>query len=301
MSEINILTVDDQSEDLEILNHILKKENYNTISAGNGKEAIDLLYSSKNIDIIVLDRMMPVMDGIAFLRRIKEDNRFNHIPVIMQTAADEDEQILEGIEAGVYWYITKPFSAKVLTTIVRSALRMHKRDKKLREITDFYVQRRKKLKSGMAKLTTCEFVFQTLAEAKDVANAVSICFPQPREIVGSCIELLVNAVEHGNLGISFEEKSGLILDGMWEDEIEYRQSMAENRNKKVAVNINKYNDRIEMLIKDDGKGFNHEPYMKLDPARAHKLNGRGIYLASLEFDKLEYRHGGNEVMCSKFF
>ncbi len=301
MDNIRILTVDDQAEDLEILNHILAKENYHTISARNGKDALELLYTSKDVDVIVLDRMMPVMDGISFLRRIKEDSKFASIPVIMQTAADEDEQIMEGIDAGVYWYITKPFSASVLSTIVKSALRMQKRNKKLRQITDFYVQRRKKLKSGMENLTSCEFVLKTMAEAKDVANAVSVCFPQPRDVVGPCTELLVNAVEHGNLGISFEEKSGLILDGMWEDEIEYRQNLRENIHKKVTVKISKCEKHLELRIKDDGEGFDPAPFVKLEAHRAHKVNGRGIYLASLEFDKVEYLGNGNEVVCYKYF
>lgn len=169
------------------------------------------------------------------------------------------------------------------------------------ELTDFFVQRRKKLKAGMEMLTSCEFKFQTLSQAKEVANAISICYPKPRDMVGPCIELLVNAVEHGNLGISFEEKSGLILDGMWEDEIEYRNNLVENKGKKVHVKVNKDRKNITLSIKDDGKGFDPTPYIKLAPERAHKVNGRGIYLASLEFDKLEFFGNGNEVVCTKHF
>jgi anti-sigma regulatory factor (Ser/Thr protein kinase) len=219
----------------------------------------------------------------------------------MQTAADTDEEIIQGVDAGVYWYITKPFSAKVLSTIVKSAIRMHKKHRKMAELTDFFVQRRKKLKSGMESLRTCEFEFQTMAQAKDVANAVSICFPKARDMVGPCTELLINAVEHGNLGITFEEKSNLILDGMWEDEIEYRQNLSENKNKKVRVRIEKDWKSIIMKVTDDGKGFDPEPFMTLKPERAHKVNGRGIYLASLEFDKIKHNDIGNEVTCYKYF
>lgn len=302
MNNINtkILTVDDQSEDLEILNHILEKENYQTISAKNGREALELIETQKDIDVIVLDRMMPVMDGISFLRRLRDYPEFANIPVIMQTAADSEEQISEGVDAGVYWYITKPFSAKILTKIVKSALRMQKRNKKMAEITDFYVQRRKKLKAGMEKLKRCEFEFQTLDEAKDVANAISVCFPKPRDVVGPCLELLVNAVEHGNLGISFEEKSNLILDGMWKDEIDYRTKLKENRDKYVRVTVNKEKEFMNIYIKDEGKGFDPIPFLTLEANRAHKINGRGIYIAGLEFDKIEYLGNGNEVVCWKY-
>ncbi len=294
-----ILMVDDQPEDLEILEHILKRENYSTFSARNGKEALDILTTRPDIDIIVLDRMMPVMDGMSFLRRLRQYADYSNIPVIMQTAADNDEQVSEGIDAGVYWYITKPFSHKMLATVVRSALRMQKRNRKMKQITDFFIQRRKKLKAGMECLSSCEFEFRTMQEAKDVANAISICYPQPRSMVGPCTELLVNAIEHGNLGISFEEKSGLILDGMWEDEIEYRASLPQNKNKKVRVKIKKEKTCIKLIIKDEGNGFDPAPYMQLDCSRAQKVNGRGIYLAGLEFDEISYNDTGNEVTCIK--
>jgi CheY-like chemotaxis protein len=300
MINARILTVDDQMEDLEILNHILQKEDYLTVSAKNGKEALDILDHQKNIDVIVIDRMMPVMDGISFVRRLRQDSAYANIPVIMQTAADTDQQIMEGVDAGVYWYITKPFSANVLSAVVKSAIRINKRNKKLAEITDFYVQRRKRLKAGMEKLRTCEFEFKTMAEAKDVANAISICYPRPRDIVGPVIELLVNAVEHGNLGITFEEKSNLILDGMWEDEIEYRQSLKENAQKSVKIRLIKNEGNIELRIKDDGYGFDPSNFLTLDPDRVHKVNGRGIYLAGLEFDKIEFIGCGNEVVCWKY-
>lgn len=294
-----ILTIDDQPEDLEILNHILERENYETVSARNGRDALDVLKNTRNIDVIVLDKMMPIMDGISFLRRLKEQNEYSHIPVIMQTGAGEEEDIMQGIDAGVHWYITKPFSRDVLCSIVKSAMRVHKKHNKMKQIADFYIQRRKKMKLGMEKLKTCIFEYSTMEEAKEVANALACCFNNPRDFVGAVQELLVNAVEHGNLGITFEEKSHLILDGMWEDEIEYREKLPENRDKKVVVTLKRNEDFVTIHIKDEGEGFDHNPFLKLDAARAHKANGRGIYLASLEFDNIQYLGKGNEVICYK--
>jgi len=301
MSLGRILTVDDQIEDLEIINHMLEREDFEIISAKNGKEALDILGHQKNIDVIVLDKMMPVMDGISFLRRLRERDEFMFTPVIMQSAADDEMDVMQGIDAGVYWYITKPFSADVLCTLVRSAMRVQKKHNKMRQITDFYVQRRKVMKSGMEKLKNCVFEVQTLQDAKDVSTAVSCSFPNPKEIIGAAQELLVNAVEHGNLGISFDEKSRMVMDGTWEDEIEYRQSLAENARKKVTATINRSEKFITLTIKDDGKGFDPEPYLLMDKTRMHKANGRGIYLASLAFDKVEFVGSGNEVVCYKYF
>jgi len=299
MKNTKILTVDDQPDDLDIINHILKKYDYNIISARNGLEALDTLGSNPDIDIIVLDRMMPVMDGISFPHRIKQNNKFNSIPVIIQTAADDDHQVAEGIESGVYWYITKPYSNNLLSSIVRSALRFCKKNKRLTEITDFYIDKRKKVKKGMARMDECSFSFSKLEDAEYVANAIACAFPEPRRIIGPCIEMLVNAVEHGNLGIDFEEKSKLILDGKWHEEIEYRQTLKKNLNKKVSVNIRTEGDSMYLTVKDEGKGFDWNEYLHLDKSRSHMVNGRGIYLAGLEFDEVEYLGSGNEVVCRK--
>lgn len=300
MYQGRILTVDDQEDDLEIINHILKKQNYETVSAMNGLEALEILENDKEFDAIVLDRMMPHMDGITFMRRVREDDSLLNLPIIMQTAADDSQQILEGIDAGVYWYITKPFPHQMLVSLVRSALRTNRRYKKRSEMTDFYIESRRKLKMGMEKLKYCELEFQKLREAKNIANAVSCTFPQSVRMVGAIGEILVNAVEHGNLGISFQEKSELVMDGKWEEEVSYRSQLSENKDKSVKVSVTKNEEFVELRVKDDGNGFDWRPYMQLDSARAHKDNGRGIYLASLEFDNIEFLGNGNEVVCTKF-
>jgi DNA-binding response OmpR family regulator len=295
-----ILTIDDQDEDLEIMNHILHKQNYETVSAANGIEALEILEKDQNFDVILLDRMMPKMDGITFLRRIKENAELHNLPVIMQTAADEDKQVMEGIDAGVYWYITKPFSHQLLVTLVKSAMRMNRKMKRKNEMADFYIESRRKLKMGMEKLKYCELEFQKLKEAKNIANAISCIFPQSLSMVGAISEILVNSVEHGNLGISFDEKSNYLLEGVWEEQIEYRSKLNENKEKFVTVEVTKSPSFVEMKVKDCGSGFDWKPFLTLDKERALKANGRGIYLASLEFDNIEYKGIGNEVICTKY-
>ena len=182
MYNAKILTVDDQVDDLEIVNHILDRDNYSIISARDGLEALSVLEEHNDIDIVVLDRMMPIMDGMSFMHRISQDQRFSNIPVIMQTAAGDEHEIREGIDAGVYWYITKPYSHNLLSTIVRSALRVCKKHKKVMEITDYYMKRRKALKEGMSKMNRCNFSFSSIKEAKNVATAISCIFPVEIEI-----------------------------------------------------------------------------------------------------------------------
>ncbi|HCR86361.1 MAG TPA: response regulator receiver protein, partial [Alphaproteobacteria bacterium] len=231
--------------------------------------------------------------------RIREDGNLYNLPIIMQTAADETYQVLEGIEAGVYWYITKPYSHQMLLTLVKSAMRSNRRQRRKNEMTDFYIESRRKLKMGMETLTHCELEFRKLREAKNIANAISCTFPKSARMVGAISEILVNSVEHGNLGISFEEKSELVLDGKWEEEVNYRSELSENKNKLVKVSVTKTSEYVKMKVIDEGQGFYWKPYFHLDSSRSHKANGRGIYLASLEFDTIEYQGNGNEVICTK--
>lgn len=296
LKHATILTVDDQPEALEILNHLLKRENFHTISAQNGKEALDILNNTHNIDAILLDRMMPVMDGISLLHKIRNTEEYSDIPVIMQTAADNDSEIREGIDAGAYYYVTKPFSHKMLLSVLNSALRMRNRQKMVYEKASFYLENRKKLNAGLGAMKSLSFEFNKLTDIKNIAYAASCCFPEPAKVIGGITELLVNAHEHGNLGIDFYEKSALLAAGSWEDEVLFREKAPENIAKMVQVEISRNKNSVSILIADEGAGFDYEPFLTLDSSRAKMLNGRGVYIASLAFDDLKYLRGGSQVI-----
>lgn len=117
-----ILVVDDEAFNLDIMVDYLSFDNFNTLRAENGAEAIKVLEEHPEIALIILDRMMPNMDGIAFLKIIKADARWNTIPVIMQTAAATSDQVAEGAAAGVYHYLTKPYEYESLMEVVKNAL-----------------------------------------------------------------------------------------------------------------------------------------------------------------------------------
>jgi len=82
MNNAKILTVDDQPEDLDIVNHILRRDEYDVVSANNGLEAINMLDNNPDISIIILDRMMPIMDGLSFMHRIRQIEEYNNIPAL---------------------------------------------------------------------------------------------------------------------------------------------------------------------------------------------------------------------------
>jgi len=109
---------------------------------------------------------------------------------------------------------------------------------------------------------------------------------------------LVNAVEHGNLGITYEEKSRLNEKDQWEGEVKKRMEQPEHSTKRVLISFERTAREVRFLIKDEGAGFDWRPYMAFDPKRVFDSHGRGIAVAAqASFDRLDYRGVGNEVLA----
>jgi two-component system alkaline phosphatase synthesis response regulator PhoP len=117
-----ILVVDDEADILEFISYNLKKEGYEVFTASNGKDALPIAKKVKP-DLILLDVMMPVMDGIETCKRIKADSDFNQTYVVFLTARSEDYSEIEGLDAGADDYIAKPIKPKVLVTRLNAILR----------------------------------------------------------------------------------------------------------------------------------------------------------------------------------
>lgn len=120
MEKIKILVVDDEERMQKLLSDFLKMKDYEVLLAGNGEEAIDLFFKEKSIALIILDVMMPKMDGWTVLKTIREHSK---VPVIMLTARSEENDELKGFDYGADEYISKPFSPKILVARVEALLR----------------------------------------------------------------------------------------------------------------------------------------------------------------------------------
>jgi putative two-component system response regulator len=116
-----ILVVDDDENILNLEKTILEQKGFDVTGAGGGSEALKLL-GDHDFDLILLDVMMPEVDGFTVCRKIKEDPRLKDIPVIFLTARGGGEALAEGFESGAVMYINKPFTANKLLTIVNTML-----------------------------------------------------------------------------------------------------------------------------------------------------------------------------------
>ena len=123
MEKVKILVVDDESRMRKLVKDFLTREGYIVLEAGDGLEAMDLFYEDKDIALIILDVMMPKMDGWQVCREIREHS---DVPIIMLTARSEERDELQGFDLGVDEYISKPFSPKILVARVEAILRRTK-------------------------------------------------------------------------------------------------------------------------------------------------------------------------------
>jgi two-component system response regulator ResD len=120
MAEARILVVDDESRMRKLVGDFLRKSGYEVLEAGDGEEALEVYDSNRDIALIILDVMMPKLDGYEVTRRIREDSK---VPIIMLTAKSEERDELQGFDLGIDEYVTKPFSPKTLVARVEAILR----------------------------------------------------------------------------------------------------------------------------------------------------------------------------------
>ncbi len=133
-----VLVVDDNDDNIFLLESIITSHGYNVISASGGQEALDLIKSKRaELDIIILDVMMPVIDGLEVTRSIKSNSRTRHIPVILLTAKQKDRNdVAKGLDLGADDYLSKPVDSMELLARIRSSLQTKKLQDKLTQMND---------------------------------------------------------------------------------------------------------------------------------------------------------------------
>jgi two-component system alkaline phosphatase synthesis response regulator PhoP len=130
MANEHILVVDDEEDILELVRYNLQREGYRVLCSKSGEEALDLARSEQP-DLIVLDLMLPGMDGLEVTKALKSGDQTKDIPIVMLTAKGEEPDIVAGLELGADDYVTKPFSPRILAARVRAVLR-----RKLKELPE---------------------------------------------------------------------------------------------------------------------------------------------------------------------
>ena len=291
MSALRVLLVEDDDIVAGFIEFLLNDHGLEVVRTADAETGwTELERSADRFGAILLDRQLPGMDGMALLGQIKENPVLRDIPVIMETSEDSVESIREGLAAGAYYYLTKPMQPELLLAVVDAALAQYRQ----------WVEGQAGVHEAEGALLSLEYgVFRcrTLAESRDLASGLARGCPDPKRVVLGLQELLTNAVEHGNLGISYAEKTRLLLENRWAEEVEQRQAQPGYGERTVTVTLAREAGAITITIRDEGAGFEWRKYLEFDPERAFDPHGRGIAMARMmSFDALEYQGNGNTVV-----
>lgn len=288
-----ILLVEDEEITAIIIRELLAAEGFHVTVCANGVVAWESLRNDPlGYDLVVLDRGLPLMDGMEVLSRIKRDPVLARIPVIIQTARSDKKSIQEGLGQGAYYYLTKPIQPEILMAVINAALQQRQELCEMLESVS-------RAERSLTFLHAGVFRFSDLNEARLLSHCLAHACPAPERAIQGLQELLVNAVEHGNLGISYAEKGELMLAGTWQDEIQRRLQLPEFRERYVEIRFERMPDTLRFTIQDQGNGFDWQNYLDFSSERAFDLHGRGIAMArALSFDALAYLGNGNTAVAS---
>ena len=287
-----ILVVDDEPLNLDIIEEFLtgKGQPYTVETACDGIEAMEKLEADPaKYDTVLLDRMMPRMSGMEVLAKMSVHPELKYIPVILQTAKVSKEDILEGLKAGAYYYLTKPFTSEMLHSVVSTAVKDRSYNKEL--LASLNVT-----KLSVKLLKNATFEFHSLEDVRSISSLVACACDDAEKVAMGLSELMINAIEHGNLHIGYDEKSLLRKQDRWEAEISERLNLSENKEKFALLDVVSSADEVMYTITDQGNGFEWDDFLEFDTARVMDNHGRGIAMANnLYFSKLEYLGKGNIV------
>jgi CheY-like chemotaxis protein len=196
--DIKILIVDDDENNrfcaVRNLKRFIGYSNY--AEADDGSSGLSYLEKNSDVDIILLDRMMSGVNGLDMLKTMHEKLRYPDVEVIFQTGAVSKEEKKECLDAGSFFLLQKPYDDVCMAQLLHAVslqIRVRRRIKKYMELQT-------------EKPFEVKFEFKTVEEAEKISAQLAMCFPNPEAAVEPVYELLINAIEHGNLGLGYETK-----------------------------------------------------------------------------------------------
>lgn len=293
LKNARLLLVDDTPTALKLLGLMVESMGWQFDSAVDGEDALAKVNAqpADYYSVIVSDWMMPKLNGLELLKALKADPARRHIPLIMQTALADSDSMKAGLEAGAFYYLTKPLDMSVVQSVIAAAIKDSGAHFALRSELG-------KITRSFGLVRQAQFQYKNLDEVRGLATLLACLACNAEDAVVGLFELMVNAVEHGNLGITYDEKTALIDNDRLSDEIEHRLSLPEYRDKVVTVDLSLVGDEIEVIIRDQGNGFEFADYLQFSIERALDNHGRGIMMANHSgFNSMEYLDGGRSVRC----
>ncbi|WP_417790598.1 response regulator [Terasakiella pusilla] len=290
----NIFVLEDEEIMSDLIENTLEAVGHQVVKCSTIQEAQELFEKEPtNFDALILDRNLPDGDSIDLAKELQDKSLLSKVPIIFNTNLSKPAQILEGMAVGAFWYLTKPTTPTILQALVSNAVDTY-------QVYRAGMEKQKLLEGMLSYLNKSEFTFHTHSEARQLAESLSLMFPDAQRALLGVTELLLNAVEHGNLSISYSEKTDGLVRGYFHQLVQERQSDPALKSRKVRVEIDKKPERTQIQIQDEGSGFDWREYLEISPERIFDPHGRGIVMSkAISFDKLEFIGKGNIVIATQ--
>lgn len=290
-----VMAIDDDEINLMVLTKCVQEAGFTVKPFDSGEAAWEHLQAhGSEVDIVLLDKMMPGMNGMHLLKNIKLHQSLRHVPVILQTGDAGVSQMREGLEGGAYYYLTKPFHPEILAAILHSAAG----ECAMRE--ELQSQMNASHARFLSSMRLASFAVRTHPQARLLAASLSQVALYPEFTAVGLMELLSNAIEHGNLEIGYEKKCKCLWADTWEHELSARAADDTFGKREVHVQVSRHHNALSIAISDEGRGFDWQQHLYSDraPGMSVEPNGRGIAKAMIMLDDLRYNEKGNEAHCN---
>lgn len=291
---MKILIVEDEEGIRLWMEKVLTDGGYQVKCAEDGEQGLKL-FNNFQPEIVLSDINMPNMNGLEMLEEIRKIDP-NSLFIII-TALNESQLILQALRLKANDYLVKPLSGKDLLILVQKYSDILENRTPDREVLGMIYTRTLGMKVTNRLDLVSKIIDRLMQETEHVIS--------PGDRLGihlGLAEIIINAIEHGNMGITYKEKSKAV-DGTiyeWNELLKERCESPEYGNRLVDIKFQMTKNRCEWLITDQGEGFNWK--LLPDPNSLESLNeshGRGIMLANLSFSEITYLGKGNQVRLVK--
>jgi len=290
---MKILLVDDEVEILEILGEYLELEHHSVVKAENGKEALDIVLNDPSIDVVFSDIKMPVMDGLAFLEKLRVHE--NTIPVILVSGQGDLDSSIKALQLGALDFILKPVHLKSLSESLHKIETTVEQKQEPRLAVPWVEEQVISLSFGSNIANIRNAISYISKHTSDICSLYDL---DDRKVAICLQECLVNAIFHGNFGLNSQLKED---DWPAYDQlIKQRESEPDYAAKQVTLNFKLHPDHFIFEISDEGAGF--DPRQLPDPADPSswlRLSGRGILFVRTYMDGVQWNEAGNKILLRK--
>jgi YesN/AraC family two-component response regulator len=292
-----ILLVDDEPLTRDELGGLLQDEGYEVHTAADGDQGLKL-FRHEHPDLVITDVRMPRRDGLSLVCAIRREDPY--VPIAVITGHGTEAMVIEALRMGINDFIKKPVRVKDLTAALQ----------RLEAARRPLEQKHAEMPSAV-KLVAHSWTYELQNDLEAIPFFVDTMLKHCASGIDRvdllelslCLrELILNSVEHGNLGLSYEEKTQALEAGTFDELLEERAQREDLRDRRVTVKVSRQDNRLMFDIIDQGEGFDWRALPDpTDPPNLLSIHGRGVLLARLSVDSLRYNEKGNQVTIEKKF